>query len=79
MYDIKNNCLKPDAAQNTPVTARCKDIGIGPKDRKRDRTTGCPRSLEAFLFLSCDLAMPPIKANRASNERERTEILYFHA
>ena len=41
--------------------------------------TGCPRSLETLLFLSCDRAIAPIKTNDTSNEREWTEVLYFYA
>ena len=40
---------------------------------------GCPRSLEALLFLSCGRSMAPIKTNGTLNEREWTEVSYFHA
>ena len=34
---------------------------------------------KTLLFLSCDRSMAPIKTNDTSNERELTEVLYFHA
>ena len=41
--------------------------------------TGCPKSLEAPLYLSCDRAMAPNKTNDTAKETEWTKVVYFHA